>query len=98
MHEVIHKLQIVKNVVEAHKELFCIEIKVGREQLYKIEVKSARLKSKIGILKAKKKKLSQDLSKNKVAIRKNQVQPITLQKCLKNSAFLLQKMCTLFKT
>lgn len=57
------------------KRAFLVEIEIIKEQLPEVEVNLARLKSEIGIFKAKKQKLGQHLGKNLLRAKKNPEQP-----------------------
>lgn len=86
MQEVALELQAIKESRKAQKTSFRVEMKVVREQLRQIEVKSAELEKEIGLFKAKEQTWGQHLGKDAPAIKKNQVQPKGQRKSLEKLA------------
>jgi len=85
MQEVAHELQTIEESADAQKECFRAEMEIVREQLEEIEVKSARLEMEISLIKAKERKLDQELGKDTLAIKENQAHSTAgQQKSLKN--------------
>lgn len=81
MKEVALKLQTVKELEEVQR----VEMKLLKEQVQEIEVKSETLERELGVFKAKEQNLGQHPGKYAPAM-KNLAQPITQRGSLENSA------------
>lgn len=90
MQEVGHQLQTMKELAEAQKECFRIEIEELREQVQEMEMKSAKLEKELGLFKAKEQKLGKRLGRGTLEMKKSQAQPIG-QQDRENSAEPIEK-------
>lgn len=94
--EVTYQLQIIKILPKVQKEYFCVEIRVIRDQLQKMNAKLIRLKKEFGSFKAKEEKLGQHIGKKMPVAKKKLVQPKRQGKSSENLIKSIKKRSTFY--